>query len=181
MTEDEVYQGLIDRGIPATAAQGIVMNLRDESGLDPGINEQNPTVPGSRGGFGLAQWTGPRRNALEGYAASVGRPVSDAETQLDFLVSELQGPEKKAFKLTLGAGTPGAAASIFAKEFLRPAKANLDRRVAQYSGENALGGYAQQQPPDMNALMALLQQQQKPQMPQLQTGLDPAMFKHRWG
>ncbi len=45
-----------------------VMNFKDESGLDPGINEANPIVPGSRGGYGLYQLTGPRRKAYEAFA-----------------------------------------------------------------------------------------------------------------
>ena len=63
-----VKQGLVARGMPEHIADGFVMNFKDESGLNPGINEQAPIVPGSRGGFGLAQWTGPRRKALEAYA-----------------------------------------------------------------------------------------------------------------
>ena len=92
-----VKQGLVARGMPEHIADGFVMNFKDESGLNPGINEQAPIVPGSRGGFGLAQWTGPRRKALEAYASSQGKPVSDMNVQLDFLMQELQGPEPAAW------------------------------------------------------------------------------------
>ena len=56
-----VISGLVARGVPLHVAQGVTARLNGESRLDPGINEVSPTVAGSRGGFGLAQWTGPRR------------------------------------------------------------------------------------------------------------------------
>lgn len=131
---DLIRSGLIERGIPEPVADGFLMNFRDESGLNPAINEAKPLVPGSRGGFGLAQWTGPRRVALEQFAANAGRPVDDVNTQLDFLVNELKGPEAAAAQSFMGAQTPQDAAVAIAKNFLRPAPENLQRRVAQYSG-----------------------------------------------
>jgi hypothetical protein len=131
---DVIRAGLIQRGIPAPVADGFVMNFKDESGLNPGINEAQPLVPGSRGGYGLAQWTGPRRVALEQFAQQSGRPVDDVNTQLDYLVNELKGPEAAAAQSFMGAQTPKDAAVAIVKNFLRPAQVNLDRRVAQYSG-----------------------------------------------
>lgn len=130
----QVFQGLIQRGVPAPVAQGFVMNFADESGLRPDINETAPLVPGSRGGFGLAQWTGPRRVALEQYATQSGRPLTDIGTQLDFLVNELQGPEAGAAAQFMGATDPRQAAAGIATHFLRPAPQHLDRRVAEYTG-----------------------------------------------
>lgn len=131
---DYIRQGLVSRGLTPAAAEGFVMNFRDESRLDPGINEIAPIVPGSRGGFGLAQWTGPRRVALENFAQQTGRPVSDIDTQLDFLVSELQGPESRAARSIAGAQSPQDAAVAIARDFLRPAPEHLERRVAAYQG-----------------------------------------------
>lgn len=189
-TPDDIFQGLVSRGLPAHVAQGIVMNFQDESGLNPGINEAAPIVPGSRGGFGLAQWTGPRRKALESYAASSGRPVDDVDTQLDFLMTELEGPEKAAFQKTLAAGDAGQAAAAFATNFLRPAKQHLDRRVANYtSGETfPLNGVPAEpidnalrtaSAPDLSRLQAMLDEQQGPQNPQLWGGLDPSAYISR--
>lgn len=173
MTPGEAFNGLVQRGLPTHVALGIVRNLEDESGLNPGINEAAPMVPGSRGGFGLAQWTGPRRNALENYAASRGMPVSDGNLQLDFLMEELQGPENNAFRSVMATGDEGAAAAAFAKDFLRPASQHLNRRVAEYTGSsyampeggNALAGYGGLDPNTLNALVAL-SEPQKPQEPQ---------------
>lgn len=132
-----IREGLIKRGVPVPVADGFIMNFRDESGLNPGLNEAKPIVPGSRGGFGLAQWTGPRRIALERFAQNTGRSVSDVDTQLDFLMRELQGPEAGAAKSFLSAKTPQEAAVAIAQNFLRPAPEHLARRVANYSGGGA--------------------------------------------
>lgn len=129
-----IRSGLIQRGLPEHVADGFLMNFKDESGLNPGLNEVAPIVPGSRGGFGLAQWTGPRRVGLEQYAAKLGKPVSDINTQLDYLSDELKGSEASAGNAILATKTPGEAAATIARSFLRPAPENLARRVAAYTG-----------------------------------------------
>lgn len=73
LSPDYIVSELVERGLPQHIATGFALNFQDESGLNPGINEANPIVEGSRGGFGLAQWTGPRRRALEATRRSVGR------------------------------------------------------------------------------------------------------------
>lgn len=134
-----IREGLIQRGLPAHVADAFVMNFKDESGLDPAINEKAPVVPGSRGGFGLAQWTGPRRKALENYAAAAGKPVGDLNTQLDFLMMELQGPEAGAAREIMAAGDTGSAASAIVNKFLRPAPEHAAARTAAYTGGNQGG------------------------------------------
>lgn len=129
---ETIQKGLIDRGLPKHVAEAFVMNFQDESGLNPGINEKNPIVPGSRGGYGLYQLTGPRRVAYEQFAAQRGVDPSNTDAQLDFLMMELQGPEKKAAQSILSAPDTGSAAAAIARDFLRPAKEHLDRRVAKY-------------------------------------------------
>lgn len=129
-----IRSGLIQRGLPEHVADGFLMNFKDESGLNPGLNEAAPIVPGSRGGYGLAQWTGPRRVGLEQYAAKLGKPVSDINTQLDYLSDELKGSEAAAGNAILATKTPGEAAATIARSFLRPAPEHLARRVAAYTG-----------------------------------------------
>lgn len=138
---DTIRAGLIERGLPEHIADAFVMNFQDESGLNPGINETSPTVPGSRGGFGLAQWTGPRRKALEAFAAERGAPVGDANTQLDFLMTELQGPESTAAQSILSAPDTGSAAAAIVNNFLRPAESHRAAREARY---RQAGGGGQQ-------------------------------------
>lgn len=129
-----IIEGLMRRGYPAHVAQGFVMNMMDESGLRPGINEAAPIVPGSRGGFGLYQLTGPRRIAYEQFASQRGVNPADPNAQLDFLDYEMRGPESRAAKSILSTSNPQEAAVAIARDFLRPASEHLKNRVARYSG-----------------------------------------------
>lgn len=135
-----IRAGLIERGLPEHVADAFVVNFQDESGLNAGINEAAPMVPGSRGGFGLAQWTGPRRVALERFAAQRGVPASDENVQLDFLMQELQGPEAAAGGAIMAAPDRASAADAILRQFLRPAPENVAKRSAQYTGAQPTGG-----------------------------------------
>lgn len=132
-----IRQGLVDRGLPSHVADAFVVNFKDESGLNPGINEANPVVPGSRGGFGLYQLTGPRRTAYESFAAQRGVDPSDVDAQLDFLKYELDGPEAKAAQSILSAPDTSTAAQAIVNNFLRPSEEHRTRRAASYAN---LGG-----------------------------------------
>lgn len=56
----------------------ILGNLGHESGGFASLQETHPTVPGSRGGFGWAQWTGQPRRSFEAYTKRNGLdPASD--------------------------------------------------------------------------------------------------------
>jgi hypothetical protein len=134
--EQEILAGLVARGMPLHIAQGVVANMKAESNLQPGINEIAPVVPGSRGGFGLNQWTGPRRVAYEQFAANRGAPLDDLQTQLDFTMYELQGPERGAYEALQGAQDPLEAARIYSERFLRPGIPNMDKRLG-YAAEIA--------------------------------------------
>lgn len=129
---DHLVQKLVERGMPAHIAQGFVMNFRDESGFDPGINEIEPVVPGSRGGFGLYQLTGPRRVQYEEYAQSKGLPFEDEDAQLDWLMMELEGSESRAAEKIYQTSTPGEAAAAIVRHFLRPAEEHRESRAARY-------------------------------------------------
>ncbi|MDI9407819.1 MAG: phage tail tip lysozyme [Candidatus Pacebacteria bacterium] len=133
-TPEAIRAGLVRRGLPEHVADGFVMNMRDESGLNPGINEASPVVPGSRGGFGLYQLTGPRREAYEAYASQNGLPLDSVDGQLDFLMSELQGPESRAAEAILGARDAGSAGAAIVNEFLRPSPEHAAKRASEYLG-----------------------------------------------
>jgi hypothetical protein len=134
--EQQIIAGLVARGMPLHIAQGVAANMKAESNLQPGINEIAPVVPGSRGGYGLNQWTGPRRRAFEAYAAERGLPLDDLDLQLDFTMSELQGPESAAWSALQGAQDPIEAARIYSERFLRPGIPNMDKRLG-YAAEIA--------------------------------------------
>lgn len=129
--------GLLQRGLPEHIADAFILNFQDESGLNPGINEIEPLVPGSRGGFGLYQLTGPRRVAYERFAQERGVDPADVDAQLDFMMMELEGPESRAAKSIFSAPDTGTAAAAIVTDFLRPAEEHRNRRVAKYTGGGA--------------------------------------------
>lgn len=184
---DQIYSGLIARGMAPHIAQGFVMNMQDESGLDPSIIEAVPNVHGTRG-RGLYQLTGPRRTA---YESRYGEDYS-IDNQLDWLMYELNGPEARAAERIYATSSPGEAGAAIVTHFLRPAAEHRDRRVRDYLGgggydperppsvfnspQNALAGPSQPQggmTPQENAL-AMMQALRPPQMQA--NYLDPADF-----
>ena len=148
-TAQEIYDGLVSRGVPHYAALGAVQGMSAESNLNPGINEIAPVVAGSRGGYGLNQWTGPRRRQYEAFAQALGKPVDDLGTQLDFTVWELQNTEKSAADALYSANDAETAAKIYETKFLRPGIPHGGRGA---SATNALA--ANPQPTPQNALAA---------------------------
>lgn len=162
--EQEIIAGLVQRGMSLAQAQGVVANMIAESRLDPGINEVAPLVPGSRGGYGLNQWTGPRRKQFEAFAADRGVDPSDLNAQLDFTMWELQNTEKGAWNALQGVNDPVEAARIYSEKFLRPGIPHLDKRLSEaarlagmpYSpqGGNALAMQPQMAAAGPNALAA---------------------------
>lgn len=98
-------------------AAGLVGNFIHEAGaaLNPDTNEGKPLIPGSRGGYGLAQWTGPRRRDLEAYAAANGGGLGTLKLQLNFTMQELStrsGPSGLASYMT-NSTVEEAAETIF--------------------------------------------------------------------
>ena len=136
VSEQFVIDGLVRRGLPEHVARGFAMNFQDESGFDPGINEANPIVEGSRGGYGLYQLTGPRRRQYEALADRAGRDYSDPELQLDFLMSELQTTESRAFERISQTSNAGEAGAAIVNHFLRPSPDYRQTRANRYLGRS---------------------------------------------
>lgn len=130
---DYIRNGLISRGFSPQVSDAFLANFQDESGLNPGINEQNPVVAGSRGGYGLYQLTGPRRVAYENFAKERGVDPSNIDAQLDFLKYEVNGPEAAAAKTFMDAPDTATAAQAIVNNFLRPAPQYRQERSARYA------------------------------------------------
>lgn len=160
--EREIVAGLMQRGIPYAAAVGFAGNFSVESGFNPGINEINPTVAGSRGGYGLAQWTGPRRRQYEAFAKSQGAAPDDLNAQLDFLAWELQNTEKGAAQAIFAARDPAEAARLVSEKFLRPGIPHLDNRIREAT--RIAGGNYQDAPQGQQNALAPQQEPAKPQL-----------------
>jgi len=120
-----------DLGLSSEQAAGITGNLQAESGLRA-IQERNP-LGGGAGGFGWAQWTGPRRAQFEAYAKEHNLdPTSDA-ANYGFLRQELNAPENadlmKQLRALRGPDTARQAAELVERQFERPASmADVGRR-----------------------------------------------------
>jgi hypothetical protein len=130
---DKIATGL---GVSGASASGIVSGLNAESGI-AGINERNPTVPGSRGGFGWAQWTGPRRIEMESYARLHGLDPASDEANYGFLIHSLtNNPQYAGLLAQLRSGSISAyeAATIFSKGYIVPPDATLGGHVAGAEG-----------------------------------------------
>jgi len=145
--EQDIINGLIARGMPPYIAQAFVMNARDESGFNPQASGDNGNA------FGVFQWNGPRMHALQSYAHSNGRDAGDLNTQLDYLMTELQGPESGAWSKIKATGNANDAALAVLNYFERPAEANRARRAADYAGANVNSLAVPQ--PQQNALAML--------------------------
>lgn len=77
-------------------AAAVFGNAGHESAGFLKLQEIKPVIPGTRGGYGWFQWTGPRRRAYEAYCArNKLHPASD-EANYKFLFVELNGDEKAA-------------------------------------------------------------------------------------
>lgn len=84
-----------------------------ESGLDPGAF--NP-AGGGQGALGIAQWRGPRQQALK---EKYGEAPSFTQ-QLQFLTDELKGPERKALESLKRTKTEDEAYQTYGRDFERP-------------------------------------------------------------
>jgi len=133
----QVVDALVARGVPLHVAQGVAANFMDESGLDTGIQELHPYS--GRGGYGLAQWTGPRRIALEDFAKAQGKPINDLDTQLDFFMNENQTTEAPAWRSVMATTNPQDAATAFVNKWERPASKYAAERSARYGGADVAG------------------------------------------
>lgn len=181
-TPAAIRAGLIARGLPDHVADGFIMNMKDESGFNPDINEAAPIVPGSRGGYGLIQWTGPRRKQLEAYAQSRGVPVSDVDLQLDFLMHELGGSESAAAREIMSAQDAGSAAQAIVNKFLRPAEAHRAHRAAQYGNMDigqlaSLAGNPMASPAQRQIIGALLDRQMQASDPMYQMQMEKGQLE----
>lgn len=180
-TEEQLVAGLVQRGMPLHIAQGFVTNFKDESGLNPGINEIAPIVPGSRGGYGLYQLTGPRRRQYEAWAAENGFELADPNAQLDFLMLELNTTEKGAWDKIKNTATAGEAAAAIVNSFLRPAESHRAKRESRYLGGSVIDatgeGYASDAPAagPAGAPQNALAPQPEPPKPQIAM-MDPSQF-----
>jgi hypothetical protein len=61
-------------------------------------------------------------------------PLDSVDAQLDFMMTELQGSESRAWEKIQAAGNTGDAAAAIVNHFLRPAESHRAKREARYRG-----------------------------------------------
>lgn len=111
-------------------AFAIIGNAGHESAGFKSLQEVKPLVPGSRGGYGIMQWTGPRRREYEAYCKRNKLNPADMMSNYKFLFVELSGPEgKKALPALKAARGLEKKVESFMKTFLRPGIPHLDSRI----------------------------------------------------
>ncbi|MGB6105635.1 MAG: phage tail tip lysozyme [Pusillimonas sp.] len=120
-----------DLNLTPQQAAGIVGQLGYESEGLQAINERKPVVPGSRGGYGWSQWTGPRRRQFEDWAGQNSMDVATPEANYGFLVHELTNtPESRVLDQIRQAQDAQSAGRIFTDRFLRPGVPAYDKRAS---------------------------------------------------
>ena len=119
-------------GLSNAQIAGVLGNFSQESGFNPRINEGGAVgAPRGSGGYGLAQWTGGRQSNLVSFAKQRKMDPGDPVLQSQFLVSELQGPEKTALQSLRGAVSPEQSALVFRRDFERAGEPNDANRLKQ--------------------------------------------------
>lgn len=150
MTEKQIFDFFVEKGLTRAGAAGVVGNLIHESGLRAdnlqntherslGMTDQQYTEAVDNGrynnftydaaGYGLAQWTfHSRKSALLQFAKSRGVSIADYAMQLDFLMTELEayGGVMAVLKST---SRVEEASDIFMCQFERPADQSAAARA----------------------------------------------------
>lgn len=133
-----------DLSITREQASGIFGNLGTETGGFKHLQELNPVVAGSRGGFGWMQWTGPRRKAYEAWCKKNNLKPADDESNYQYLVYETLNIETKSLIQLRKTTTPETAAETFCALNLRPGVPHMSSRKAYarraYEAVKALPG-----------------------------------------
>lgn len=119
-----IVTGLMNEFMTITAedACAILGNLGHECAGFHLFQEQKPLVPGSRGGFGWAQWTGPRRKAFEAFVADNDLDPKGDRANFEFLVKELKTTEAAAMPALKKAIGLNNKVIAFEKKFERAAE-----------------------------------------------------------
>ena len=126
-----IIDKLVNGGLTKTAAIGVVANLKAESNLDPGIKQI-----GGGPGRGLAQWEkGGRYDTdpinLNKFAAKKGTNWADLDTQIDFILYEMdKHPEYRKVKEQLNkTDSVEKATLIFLKKYEKAGTPHTDKRL----------------------------------------------------
>lgn len=144
--EQKIWNYLKSKGLNDYGIAGLMGNLQAESGLEPtnlqntynqklGLSDSEYTKKVDNGtynnfikdnaGYGLAQWTyWSRKEALLNYAKQKNKSIGDLETQLDFLIQELQQSYSGVLNTLKNAISVLEASNAVLLKFEQPANQN---------------------------------------------------------
>lgn len=114
----KVAARLVNNGLTPTAAAGVASNLNSESRFRTDARAPGDGRDGSDS-IGMAQWNGPRAQALQQFASSQGKDWRDPNVQADFIAYELRTTEGRTGSALNNATTPQQAGAA-AIGFFRP-------------------------------------------------------------
>ena len=119
-------------GLTDVQAAGIAGNFDHETGGFKFMQELKPVVPGSKGGLGFAQWTGPRRKAFESWAKENNLDTNTYEANFGFFIHEVQNTNEGRFLEDLQeAETVEESTRIVSEQYLRPGKPMMKSRLTR--------------------------------------------------
>lgn len=136
------FMGLLieDFDLSVEDSAAVIGNAGHESAGFKSLQEIKPLVPGSKGGYGIMQWTGPRRRDFESYCKRNSLVPSDMMTNYKFLFVELKGPEGRVISKLKAAKGLNAKTKVFSDTFLRPGIPHMDSRYVW--AQRALDAYS---------------------------------------
>lgn len=121
---------MTDFGMTLDQACGILGNIGHECAGFRTMQEIKPIVPGSRGGWGWCQWTGPRRRSFEAWCTQNGfTNLSDDDANYGFLKHELETTEKRALNHLKETLSLADATRSFMDKFERPGVKHFEQRL----------------------------------------------------
>lgn len=129
--QEQIWFFLKSQGFSDAAAAAIMGNWFAESSMNPGAIESNGE------GHGLAQWSYSRKQDLFNFAKSKGKDWKDLQTQLEFFMHEINGPELWRFGGQAGLNKfknmtdPAAAAKYFSDKYERPGTPRMHVRTGK--------------------------------------------------
>lgn len=178
-------------GLTSDQAAGLVGNLGYESAGLKTLQEIAPLVAGSRGGYGWAQWTGPRRRKFEAWCAERRLAPASDEANYGFLLHELRGEYAGFLARLRRCSTLAEACRLTHKEYETPADV-LEGSYRSGSArlkyaERALAGGAAAHPPlageggSSPAGYDRYRCAKAMQAALMQAGFDPGPIDGRWG
>ena len=116
-TGQKIFDYFTGQGLSAIGAAGIIGNWVQENSL-------------STDGAGLAQWGGGRFTALQAYAASANKPVTDLNVQLGFAWHELSTDYSSTLSGLQAATTASQAAIVFCNTYEETAYSSYGSNAA---------------------------------------------------